>query len=125
VMFPRRWRAPLVVDGSGRHLQHWRGEGEVRGKTIWPENCSKEVLTELVEVAAASVQIPVASAALRRWDMDKTQGGGGASLKCDLRRGWFSGRKFLTWRRPVTFKGRRGGVEQGWGPGSLWRHANE
>jgi hypothetical protein len=33
VAFPRRWCAPVVGYGSGRHLQHQRGEG----KTIWPK----------------------------------------------------------------------------------------
>jgi hypothetical protein len=36
-VFPRRQCAPVVGGGSGRHLQHRRGKGEVRGKTIWPE----------------------------------------------------------------------------------------
>jgi hypothetical protein len=36
-VFPRRRCAPVVGGGSGRHLQHRRGKGEVRGKTIWPE----------------------------------------------------------------------------------------
>jgi hypothetical protein len=46
VAFPRRQRALVVGDGGGRHLQHRRGEGEVRGQNQLARNGSETVLTD-------------------------------------------------------------------------------
>jgi hypothetical protein len=107
----RRRRALVDSSGEGRHLQHRRGAGEVKGKTIWLENCSK----------VAVALILMASVALRQQDADMRQGGWGCSWcgPCEEKAGM--GRKLLAGDDCHLLTMGGGAVGVAW----RWRHAAE